>query len=88
MLEPSTKTANAEPPKKRRGFACMDKTRQKEIAAAGGRAAHERGNAHEFTSEEAKIAGRKGGQTISSDREHMSEIGRRGGIARHKKPAA
>lgn len=66
----------------RRGFAAMDKTRQKEIASAGGRAAHERGNAHEFTSEEARQAGRKGGQTVSQNRQHMANIGRKGGVAR------
>lgn len=66
----------------RRGFAAMDKTRQKEIASAGGRAAHERGHAHEFTSEEARMAGRKGGQTVSQNRQHMAAIGRKGGVAR------
>ena len=66
----------------RRGFAAMDKTRQKEIASAGGRAAHERGNAHEFTSEEARQAGRKGGQAVSQNRQHMAAIGRKGGVAR------
>jgi len=40
----------------------MDEERQREIAAKGGRAAHEKGTAHEFTSEEAREAGRKGGQ--------------------------
>lgn len=45
-----------------RGFASMDPERQREIAAEGGRAAHASGNAHEFTSEEAREAGRKGGQ--------------------------
>lgn len=45
-----------------RGFAAMDPQQQREIAAKGGRAAHESGNAHEFTSEEAREAGRKGGQ--------------------------
>jgi general stress protein YciG len=66
----------------RRGFAAMDKARQKEIASAGGRAAHERGHAHEFTSEEARQAGRKGGQTVSQNRQHMAAIGRKGGVAR------
>ena len=84
MLEPSSQTDKTKQPKSRRGFAGMDKTLQKEIASAGGRAAHERGNAHEFTSEEAKIAGRKGGQTVSQDRDHMAAIGRKGGVARHK----
>lgn len=45
-----------------RGFAAMDPERQREIASEGGKAAHESGNAHEFTSEEAREAGRKGGQ--------------------------
>jgi uncharacterized protein len=42
-----------------RGFASMDPQRQREIASEGGRAAHLSGNAHEFTSEEARAAGRK-----------------------------
>jgi hypothetical protein len=40
----------------------MDETRQREIASKGGKAAHEKGTAHEFTSEEARAAGRKGGE--------------------------
>ncbi|MES2889829.1 MAG: KGG domain-containing protein [Pseudomonadota bacterium] len=42
-----------------RGFAGMDPERQREISSEGGRAAHEKGTAHEFTSEEARIAGSK-----------------------------
>ncbi len=45
-----------------RGFASMDEERQREIASMGGKAAHEKGTAHEFDSEEAREAGRKGGQ--------------------------
>jgi len=45
-----------------RGFASMEPDRQREIARLGGRAAHARGTAHEWTSEEARIAGRKGGE--------------------------
>lgn len=45
-----------------RGFASMDPQRQREIAAQGGRAAHASGNAHQFNSEEARAAGRKGGE--------------------------
>jgi general stress protein YciG len=45
-----------------RGFAAMDDEKQREIASKGGKAAHESGHAHEFTSEEARKAGRKGGQ--------------------------
>ncbi len=40
-----------------RGFAGMDADKQREIASKGGRAAHEKGTAHEFTSEEARRAG-------------------------------
>lgn len=46
----------------KRGFASMDAERQREIASMGGKAAHEKGTAHEFTSEEAQEAGRKGGE--------------------------
>jgi uncharacterized protein len=67
-----TKTRN-------RGFASMASEKQREIARKGGRAAHEKGKAHEFTSEEARQAGRKGGERVSVDRNHMAEIGRRGG---------
>ncbi|QJW85920.1 conidiation-specific protein 10 [Ramlibacter terrae] len=54
--------------KSNRGFASMDPQRQREIASEGGRAAHEKGTAHEFTSEEAREAGRKGGQARSANR--------------------
>ena len=59
----------------------MDPEKQKAIASKGGHAAHERGTAHEFTSEEAREAGRKGGERVSRDRKHMAEIGRKGGKA-------
>lgn len=62
-----------------RGFASMDPEKQKEIARKGGRAAHEKGTAHEFTSDEARAAGRKGGERVSANRDHMSRIGRLGG---------
>ena len=62
-----------------RGFASMDTHRQREIARKGGRAAHEKGKAHEFTPDEARAAGRKGGEKVSLNRKHMAEIGRRGG---------
>lgn len=62
-----------------RGFAAMAEDRQREIARKGGQAAHEKGAAHEFSSDEARNAGRKGGESISQDREHMAEIGRKGG---------
>jgi uncharacterized protein len=62
-----------------RGFAAMSPERQKQIASEGGRAAHRQGVAHEWNSDEARKAGRKGGEIVSRNREHMSEIGRRGG---------
>jgi uncharacterized protein len=46
-------------PRARRGFAAMDRQRQREIAAMGGRSAHATGHAHEFTTEEARAAGKK-----------------------------
>jgi general stress protein YciG len=72
----------AQDKKDRRGFASMDEAKQKEIASKGGKAAHEKGTAHEFTSEEAREAGRKGGVKVSQNREHMSLIGRKGGERR------
>jgi len=66
----------------KRGFASMDPAKQREIASRGGRAAHAKGTAHEFTSDEARVAGRKGGEAVSRDRQHMSNIGREGGHSR------
>src|ERR1700758_3168809 len=66
----------------KRGFASMDPAKQREIASKGGRAAHAKGTAHEFTSDEARVAGRKGGEAVSRDRAHMSAIGREGGHSR------
>ena len=71
-----------------RGFASMDREKQKEIASKGGRAAHAKGTAHEFDSGEAREAGRKGGMAVSRNREHMAAIGRRGGEARGANRAA
>jgi general stress protein YciG len=69
----------------KRGFAALDPDKQREIARLGGRAAHAQGKAHEFTSEEARVAGRKGGEVVSNDKEHMKEIGRMGGRAKRRK---
>ena len=63
-----------------RGFAAMDEEKQRLIASKGGRAAHEKGTAHEFTPEEARQAGKKGGEAVSRNRQHMAEIGRKGGV--------
>lgn len=68
------------------GFASMDKERQREIASKGGQAAHRRGTAHEFTSEEAQAAGRKGGKAAHAkgtahqfSSEEARAAGRKGG---------
>lgn len=48
-------------PRRPRGFAAMDRKRVSEIASKGGKAAHAAGTAHQFTADEARAAGRKGG---------------------------
>ena len=58
--------------KEDRGFASMDPAKQREIASKGGRAAHQKGTAHEWSSEEAREAGRKGGMA-SHRRKQQSE---------------
>jgi general stress protein YciG len=72
----------------KRGFASMDASKQREIASKGGRAAHAKGTAHEFTSDEARVAGRKGGEAVSRDRAHMAAIGREGGHSRGQRARA
>lgn len=73
--------------KEDRGFASMDRAKQREIASKGGKAAHQKGTAHEWTSEEARDAGRKGGiashqrrreQNQPSDRDMASNVENRG----------
>jgi len=56
----------------KRGFASMDDEKKREIASKGGKAAHASGNAHEFNSEEAREAGRKGGQAKGSRNSQVS----------------
>jgi general stress protein YciG len=57
--------------KEDRGFASMDRNRQRDIASKGGKAAHQKGTAHEWTSEEARDAGRKGG--VASHRRKLEQ---------------
>ena len=59
--------------KEDRGFASMDRSKQREIASKGGKAAHQKGTAHEWTSEEAREAGRKGG--MASHRRKQEQAG-------------
>jgi general stress protein YciG len=70
--------------KQKRGFAVLPPERQREISSLGGRRSHEMGTAYEFTSEDARAAGAKGGAKTSANREHMAAIGRLGGQARGK----
>lgn len=56
----------------RRGFACMSEDKQRSIASKGGKAAHAKGTAHEWSSDEAREAGRKGGQLSHGGGRHSS----------------
>jgi general stress protein YciG len=73
-------------PKTRRGFACMTKEAQAAIASKGGKAAHAKGRAHIFTSDEAREAGRKGGYATFAKygNGHLSRIGVAGGKKAHE----
>jgi general stress protein YciG len=66
-------TVNTGERKERRGFASMSPEKQREIASKGGRAAHEKGTAHEWTADEARSAGRKGGQVSRGGRGRLVE---------------
>ena len=66
--EADSRTTGTVTRKTPRGFAAMDPQAQRAIAAKGGRAAHQKGTAHEFTSEEARVAGRKGGEASRGGR--------------------
>jgi general stress protein YciG len=66
--------------KEDRGFASMDRSKQREIASKGGKAAHQKGTAHEWTSEEAREAGRKGGIASHRRRRGIQEGEDRGQV--------
>jgi hypothetical protein len=61
--------------KERRGFASMTAERQREIASKGGRAAHQKGTAHEWSADEARAAGRKGGHASRGGRGRLRSTG-------------
>ena len=74
--------------KEDRGFASMDRSKQREIASKGGKAAHQKGTAHEWTSEEAREAGRKGGMASHRRKQEQQQHGRRadgGGNTRNRR---
>lgn len=73
-----------------RGFAAMDEGKQREIASKGGKAAHEKGTAHEFSSQQAAEAGSKGGKAAHAkgtahefSSQEAAAAGRKGGQSSH-----
>jgi uncharacterized protein len=81
--------------KSRRGFAAMDREKQRQIASKGGKAAHEKGSAHEFTPDQAREAGRKGGRAAHArgtahkfTSQEAQEAGRKGGLNSHRAATA
>jgi len=72
-MSDSEQTRSASERRERRGFASMSPEKQREIASKGGRAAHQKGTAHEWTSEEARSAGRKGGQISRGGRGRLAD---------------
>ena len=87
-MNETPRTENNPPARKeRRGFASMSPEKQREIASKGGRAAHAKGTAHEWTSEEARVAGRKGGQISRGGRGRLSETSTHGGSLEPTEPS-
>lgn len=73
MMEKENQDQNQGGGSSNRGFASMDEDKQREIASKGGKAAHEKGTAHEFSSEEAREAGRKGGLARGRNQESQQQ---------------
>ncbi|MDQ3212660.1 MAG: hypothetical protein M3Q85_08290 [Acidobacteriota bacterium] len=79
IMDDVSKNRTAGERKERRGFASMTPEKQREIASKGGRAAHQKGTAHEWTSDEARSAGRKGGQISRGGRGRLIDESGPGG---------
>jgi uncharacterized protein len=75
----SMSAEEAEVAKEDRGFASMDRSKQRDIASKGGKAAHQKGTAHEWTSEEAREAGRKGGMASHRRKQEQQQQTPEGG---------
>ena len=75
----SGEAAGESKPRRPRGFAAMDRTLVSAIARKGGKAAHSAGTAHEFTSDEAREAGRKGGRATHAKRRKAVDENKQGG---------
>ncbi len=71
--------------KKPIGFATMTPEKRQAIASMGGRASHAKGTSHKWTSETARLAGRKGGMKAAAIPGRMAEVGRLGGLAAKQK---
>lgn len=71
--------------KPKRGFAAMSPEKRQQVAAMGGKAAHKKGVAYQFDSTSAREASKKGGATVSENREYMAALGQKGGKARSEK---
>lgn len=69
-------------PHRPRGFAAMDPEQARRICALGGRTAARAGKGHRYTADTARQAGQKGGISVARNRQHMADIGRRGGERR------
>lgn len=65
-----------------KGFAALSADQRREMGRLGGRSAHVKGTAYQFTPEKAREVGIKGGIATSQDKEHMSAIGKIGGKAK------
>ena len=70
---PENREQNVQNRSRNRGFAAMDPEKQRRIASEGGRAAHLQGVAHEWSSDEARAAGRKGGQSSRDSRKRSNQ---------------
>src|SRR5262249_53053185 len=86
LPESSKAGAMVEQSKRDKGFRTMDPQQRAAIASLGGKTAHQRGVAHTFSPAEASAAGKRGGDRVSADRAHMSQIGRLGGLASWYRP--
>ena len=75
-------TEQKKAPKTARGFARMSPEERKRVASMGGKTSHGKGTAHKFTSEQGAEAGKKGGGHWRDNPDHLSEIGRKGGLAK------
>jgi uncharacterized protein len=73
--QPANPAPPAAPEKKKRGFASMDRNQVRELARRGGVAAHRAGTAHEFSTEEARRAGKKGGLAVRNSRRVVADAG-------------